>query len=855
MPGPGSKIGHYDLLERLGAGGMGVVYKARDTGLDRIVALKFLPSHLSADSEQRSRFIREAKAASAIDHPNIGSVYEIGETDDGQSYIAMAFYEGETLRTILERGPIAPALAVDYACQIAKGMAKAHECGIIHRDLKPANVIITPDGVAKIIDFGLAKVSGADALTRSGASLGTVAYMSPEQARGEEIGAASDIWSLGVMMYEMLAGRPPFGGEFEAAILYSVVNENPPALTSLKPDLPMELVLIVEKALEKDPLRRYARMDELVIALTDLRKKSGESALPESGFDLITGYLRSLYRRNRRTVVVVSAAAGLLVIGLIAYRILFPPFPAKMNRSIVVMPFGNLSDSSYNYIPAEFKEDLSGAIARLPGVVVISSKSASASGMIGKSDSSTASEFGVRFILRGDLSVSVASLRLSAKMYDAELGSVIWTETFEAPRAELLMIRSRIVEKIAGSLRTNYQSEKVFTHLPQADVYDAFLQGGYFSEKRTRDSYKMARAYFLDAIGRDSSYTPPYLALASIDIEEYGIQNSEKILDEAESFCQKAISRDSLNSQAYALEGMILDARGNRDSAIATFMKSLSLDPNDVSALTGLGSMYLFELNEPAKSIVYLKRAQELNPTYWIFYANLGVGYAQTKNYSDAKSAFLHAISLDPTQGQSISGLGYTYERLGMFDSAAYYYRTGILQDPKSVPLYTNIVSVLLIQQKTSEAESLLTSAVKLAPGEQELYYILGLVLRMAGKRAASEQYFSDGLKICRMRLQQESGSPDLTAFEGLFNARLGRNEEAVSAARRACALDSMDEEISMKCARIFAIMGNKAQMLSFFRHARSMNPEYDPAYLATAIDFENYRHDPDLLTLARQDK
>jgi serine/threonine protein kinase len=220
----GQTVGHYEVISRLGAGGMGVVYLARDIRLERRVALKFLPLHLSLDEKEKIRFIREAKAASALDHPNIGTIYEIAETPDGQMFIAMSYYEGETLKQKIERGPLAFKEAVDIAAQITLGLAKAHSQRIVHRDIKPGNILVTPEGVVKIIDFGLAKLGGSTKITKSDTTMGTVAYISPEQARGEEVDQRTDVWSLGVVFYEMLAGQPPFPGERAEVTIHLILS-------------------------------------------------------------------------------------------------------------------------------------------------------------------------------------------------------------------------------------------------------------------------------------------------------------------------------------------------------------------------------------------------------------------------------------------------------------------------------------------------------------------------------------------------------------------------------------------------------------------------------------------------------
>ncbi|HKV09793.1 MAG TPA: protein kinase [Thermoanaerobaculia bacterium] len=269
----GRVLGHYRILELIGGGGMGIVYKAEDLRLARVVALKFLPPELTRDPEAKARFLQEARAASALDHPNICTVHEVGETDEGRLYLSMPCYDGETLRRRIERGPLSIDEATDVAQQIAKGLAKAHRGGIVHRDIKPANLVITSDGVVKILDFGLAKLAGAVAITRTGSSVGTPAYMSPEQARGEDVDHRTDLWSLGVVLYEMVTGKRPFRGEHEQAVLYSILNEKPKTLTEIRTDVPVELEKIVDGLLAKNPADRYPTVDGALAGLKALRNE------------------------------------------------------------------------------------------------------------------------------------------------------------------------------------------------------------------------------------------------------------------------------------------------------------------------------------------------------------------------------------------------------------------------------------------------------------------------------------------------------------------------------------------------------------------------------------------------------
>ncbi len=254
----GETISHYKILEKLGEGGMGVVYKARDTKLDRTVAIKLLPAHMSADPEAKKRFVQEAKSASALDHPNICTIHEIDETEDGATFIVMACYQGQTLRELINEGPLEIDKAVDIASQISSGLAKAHENGIVHRDIKPPNIILTTDGHVKILDFGIAKLESATRITREGSTLGTAGYMSPEQAKGGETGPETDVWATGVILYEMLTGSPPFRGDYEPAVIYSILNEEPQLITDERRDVPAPLEDLIEKTLKKDPAKRFA---------------------------------------------------------------------------------------------------------------------------------------------------------------------------------------------------------------------------------------------------------------------------------------------------------------------------------------------------------------------------------------------------------------------------------------------------------------------------------------------------------------------------------------------------------------------------------------------------------------------
>jgi len=361
----GQIISHYKILEKLGAGGMGVVYKAQDLKLDRFVVLKFLSSDLTRDEKAKERFIVEAKAASALDHPNVCTIYEINETDDGRLFIAMAYYDGETLAAKIkqqkENSKASLDWAIDITVQIASGLSRAHEAGIVHRDIKPANVIITKRHEVKILDFGLAKLAGQQHLTKSGATLGTIAYMSPQQAQGLEVDHRTDIWSLGVVMYEMLTGQLPFQGHYDQAVMYAIVNVAPAAVRSLRSEVSGRLAAIIEKALAKKLDERYQHIDGL---LEDLKSPTKKIASNPSVSAPKLGNKKKWYLYGSLLVFL----AALIFAGYYFFQ-----KSTQTIDSIAVLPLQNLSgDPEQEYFADGMTEALIMNLAKIKSLRVIS---------------------------------------------------------------------------------------------------------------------------------------------------------------------------------------------------------------------------------------------------------------------------------------------------------------------------------------------------------------------------------------------------------------------------------------------------------------------------------------------------
>jgi len=513
----GKTISHYKILEKLGEGGMGVVYKAEDAKLKRSVALKFLPPEWTRDEEAKARFMHEAQSASALDHHNICTIYEVDETEDGQLFIAMALYEGETLKYKIEQSPLKWEEAIELSIQIAQGLAKAHEKEMVHRDIKPANVFITHDGVAKVLDFGLAKLAGRTLLTKEGMTLGTVAYMSPEQAQSAPVDHRTDIWALGALLYEMISGRQPFEGDYEQAVLYSIMNEDPEPLTGLRTGVPMELERIVNKCLQKESSARYQGVNELLVDLRQCEKSTGRAQI--SGVP---------YSHSKKAWFVGATLAALAVILILYFSGLFRSGARKgpaEKPMVAVLPFENLGPLEDEYFADGLTVEMTAKLGRLQQLRVISDRSAFKYKNSDKSDFRIGSELGANFILRStimwqQLQNERSRVRVIPRLIRTIDGEQIWTGAYTATMTDVFEVQADITEKVVDALGIALLAleSKTLTERPTtiADAYDFYLRGlTYISRPLRRiEDNRLAIELFEKAIELDPNYVEAYSLLS-----------------------------------------------------------------------------------------------------------------------------------------------------------------------------------------------------------------------------------------------------------------------------------------------------------------------------------------------------
>jgi non-specific serine/threonine protein kinase len=663
----GKTLSHYKIIKKLGRGGMGVVYKAEDTKLKRSVALKFLPPELTSDPEARQRFINEAQAASALDHQNICTVHEIDEDKDGQTFIVMACYEGETLKDKIQKGPIKVKEAVEIALQVAQGLEKTHKKGIIHRDIKPANIFVTDDGVVKIVDFGLAKLVGQVKLTRTGTTTGTIAYMSPEQIQASEADQRSDLWSLGVLLYEMITGELPFKGDYEAAIIYEILNAEHKAFQRLPSDVPENVTILISHLLQKDLNQRISSAREVISELKSPQTKQLSEAI----------------------------------------------------KSIAVLYFENMSsDKETDYFCAGMTEDLITDLSKIRKIKVIPRSDILPYRNKEIQSRQVGEALHVHYIVEGSVRKGGDKIRITAKLIDLKSGYQIWAERYDRLVEDVFDVQIEVSEKIADALKVSLteSEKKLLAKKPTDDLraYDFYMRGSEFLLQKGKKNNDAAIQMFEHAISIDPGFPLAYTGLAEAYSYNYTFYDGDRSwLEKTMEMNEKALELDPdlieaqigiglvyffqkrLTEAAFHLEkvlkikqdlylvlfwlGTINFCLEDYDTAVKFHQQGAIIKPYSEEPWHHLSMIFhkmgdLKSAREAAKKMVKLaQRKLEIDPEDCVVLSRIALTYAVIGESDKALKAAKKVEDIQPDDGIALYNCGATYTWLGKKDEALIY--------------------------------------------------------------------------------------------------------------------------------------------------------------------------------------
>jgi serine/threonine protein kinase/Tfp pilus assembly protein PilF len=670
----GTTISHYKILSKLGEGGMGIVYKAEDTKLDRIVALKFLPSNLTATDTDKARFIQEAKAAAAINHPNVCTIFDIQE-HDGQRFIVMEYVEGQTLRDKMKDQRLKIKDTIDYATQIAEALKAAHAKDIIHRDIKSENIMVTSAGQIKVMDFGLAKLRGSVKLTKTSTTAGTLSYSSPEQIQGKEADARSDIFSFGVVLYEMLTGQLPFKGDYESALIYSILDEEPEPIRNIRPDISSQFQEVVDRALQKDPDKRYQTINDVLTELKSIQKQEeSERKQSQSG--------RMTKTTSTRKKVIVSGGLFILIIALTLLFTLFKRSGPSyvLNKSIAVLPFKNLSDNKEDeYFSDGITEDILTQLSKISDLNVISGTTIMQYKNTKKSIREIGKELNVGVILEGSIRHSEDRIRISSQLIDAREDRHLWADTYDREMKDVFAIQSDVAKHIAAAMRTELSPtereriERIYTKSTEA--YRLYLKGRFYWNKRTDPDLQKAIDYFNQAIEKDTDYALAYQGLADsyLLLPQHGLAARENF-NKAQQAAVNALKLDSTLAEVHAVLGALKASQSEWGAAENEFKRAIELNPSNPTVHHWY-SMFLLSLGRLNESNTEARRAVELDPLSLIINLNLGMNLFYLRQFDQAVDQCHKAIDLDPYFPWSYYVMGSVAEARGKFDEAAMQYQ------------------------------------------------------------------------------------------------------------------------------------------------------------------------------------
>jgi eukaryotic-like serine/threonine-protein kinase len=853
----GSLIGHYRIESLIGVGGMGEVYLARDERLGRKVAVKLLPDSLTTDDTQLSRFKNEARTASALNHPNILTVYEIGAEGELQ-FIATEFIEGVTLRAALGSGRMSTQRALEIAVQVASALAAAHDAGVVHRDIKPENIMLRPDGYAKVLDFGIAKLTEqtpasdhhrvettALLQTRPGLVLGTAHYMSPEQARGQKVDARSDIWSLGVVLYEILAGNPPFRGETPSDCIAAILTAEPAPLSSVFPDVPAKLESILQTALRKNTDERYQTIKEMLAELRNLKAKlDAESSLSQTKSRGDSTVIK--IKRHKRPLLVSLMAALLTAVALACLFFFVVPARSANEKSIAVLPFENLSEDKSNaYFADGIQDEILTRLSKIADLKVISRTSTQRYKKTHQKPSEIAKQLGVANLLEGSVQKTNDQVRVNVQLIKAAKDSHLWAETFDRRLTDIFSVESEVAKAIADQLRAKItgQEEEVIvarpTNNPQA--YDAYLRGLAYALKTGNVPANMlaAQKHLKEAVGLDPKFALAWALLSYVDALGYltlSLQPTVALREETGQAAETALALQPNLGEAILAKGYYYYAcLKENDAAVRYFEQARRFLPNSSQIPESLAYVAR-RRGQWEQSELYFNEAERLDPRNASLLTQHAQSYMLVRRFPEALRKFDQVLDVIPDDVDTLA------QQAGIAQAQGDLMRAGALLAPLNpsaddtgaleIQVYQAILERRPAEMIARLNEILANPDPALGYNNGELRFWLGWAQDVAGDHAAAQESWQQARLELEPFLKEQPNNYELIGDLALVMTGLRDKAAAFALAEQAMKVmplekDAVDGPVPIEVfARVAAQLGEPDRAIAALQKLLSIPSE-----------------------------